>query len=162
MTKKEHEELVEKALKEFRREEKEDRDRDTVRAYGTKMRNTVKNYSLQTSGITTGGRKNRAICLGECILQAADKLERESKDHNFVPGSLAWTFTEDRVQDPDGRKGYQYTVKLVVATDENAYTDEEIRKELEDLEKKLAAETAEMFAEEEEEEPAEVKDTLIQ
>lgn len=162
MTKKEHEQLVEKALKEFRREEKEDRDRDTVRAYGTKMRNTVKNYSLQTSGITTGGRKNRALCLGECILQAADKLERESKDHNFAPGTLAWAFTEDRVQDPDGRKGYQYTVKLVVATDEAAYTDEEIRKELADLEKKLAAETAEMFAEEEEEEPAEVKDTLIQ
>ena len=164
MTKKEHEQLVEKALRDFQREAKEDKDRDTVRAYGDKLRSTVKNYTLKTSAVTTGGRKNRAICLGECILQAADKLERESKDHNFVPGSLAWTFTEDRVQDPDGRKGYQYTVKLVVATDEAAYTDEEIQKELEDLTGKLAAETEEMFREEaEEEEPlAEVQDVNIQ
>ena len=162
MTKKEHEALVEKALREFQREMKEDRDRDTLRGYEAKLKSTVKNYSLQTSGVTTGGRKNRAICLGECILQAAEKLEKESKDHNFAPGTLAWTFTEDRVKDPDGRKGYQYTARLVVATDEPAYTDEEIQKELEDLQQKLAAETEEMFREEEEEEAAEVKDTQIQ
>ena len=157
---------LEKALRKHDLEIKQDRDNDTLRAFGEKLRSTVKNYRQELTAYTTGGRKNRALALGECILQAAERLEAEGVHHNFVPGSLAWRIVEDRVKDEDGKKGYKYTVETVIATDEPAYTEDQIREQLEDLQKRLETETAEMFADvyepPAEDVAGEVKDTMIQ
>ena len=162
MTKAEYEKLLDQELRAYAKQQKQERDEDTLRAYEKKLQSTVKNYRFEVSGITTGGRKNRALAVGECILQAAEKLDKEKVNHNFVPGSLGWSIVEDRVKDEDGRKGYKYTVTCVVATDEKAFDDQQILKELEDLRQKLEKETEEMFQEEAEEPPAEVVDREIQ
>ena len=147
MTKEQHEELMEEAVRDYALQMKKDRDADTVRAYEQKLRGTVKNYKFTVEDYTTGGRKNRALAVGECILQACDKLEKEAVNHKFMPGSLAWNIIEDRVKDEDGTKGYKYTVTCVIATDEAAFTEEQIQAEVQDLQKRLEMETAEMFRE---------------
>ena len=158
MTKEQHEQKVEEALRDYALEMKKDRDRDTARAYEQKLKSTVKNFRLSAEAFTTGGKKNRALAVGGCILSVSEKLEKESVNHHFVEGSLGWNITEERVKDSEGNKGYRYQVTVVVATDEKAYTAEQIREQVEDLEKRLAAETEEMFSEDE----VEITDTQIQ
>ena len=155
MTKKEHEKLVEQAIREYGLQLKREKDEETALAHEKTLNNTVKNYRFTVSDYTTGGRKNRALAVGECILQASEKLERESMNHHFAKGTLGWNITEERVKDDTGHKGYKYTVTCVIATDEPAYTQEEITEKVKDLRERLAAETEEMFAEDPEEEQAE-------
>jgi len=149
MTKEQHEELVEEAVRDYALQMKKDRDADTVRAYEQKLRSTVKNFKLTAEDYTTGGKTNRALAVGACILQLSEKLEKEAANHKYVPGSLAWSIIEDRVKDEHGVKGYKYTVTCVIATEEPAYTEEQIQAEVQDLEKRLKAETEEMFREDE-------------
>ena len=94
-----------------------------------------------------GGRRNRAAALGECCLQAIEELDKETRKRHFLPGTLSWIINESRVRDSDGRKGYRYSVTWHVLEDEPALTEEEILKELEETEKRIQAETAEMFEE---------------
>lgn len=158
MTKKEHEELVEKAVHDYALEMKRDRDKDTVIAYGQKLARTTKMYHRTAEAYSTGGQKNRAYAIGACVLQLVDLIARDAKDKKFVPGTMEWTINEDRVKDEDGKKGYRYTIGFHVASEEPVYTDEQILEMTDDLRKKLEAETAEMFGLE----PGEVTDTNIQ
>ena len=178
MTKKEHEALVEQAVKDYARSMKEDRDMDTVIAYGEKLRRTGKMYSRKAEAYSTGGQKSRAYAIGACVLELVAQIEKDAKEKKFVPGTMEWTINEDRVKDEDGKKGYRYTVAFHVASEEKVYTEEQIREQVEDLRQRLAKETAEIFGEETGGDPstapdgsaqddnggmmAEVKDTSIQ
>ena len=169
MTKAEHEKLVEQAIHDYAREMKEDRDRDTVAGYYGRLKNTKKHYSKSAEAFSTGGQKGRAMAIGACVLELLKALQKDAVEKKYLPGTLSWLIDEQRVIDPDGKKGYKYTVVYHAYADEQAVSDEEIKKEIEELTEKLRMETEEMFgeAEAQEEAPAEeplaeVKDTEIQ
>jgi hypothetical protein len=104
-------------------------------------------YSSQASAVSEGGRMNRALSLGECCLQAIEKLQSVNGMHRLVPGTLFWTINEERVLLKDGKKGYAHSATFFVTADEPAYTEEEIAKEIEETRRKMQAETAEMYDE---------------
>lgn len=122
-------------------------DRKTLKAYEKKLRARRKQYTKNAEAFTTGGRRNRALAAGECCLQAMEELYKLNAEKKLLPGTLGWLVHEQRVVDPDGRKGYRYDVSWYVNSSEDFYTEEEIRKELRETYGKLRAETEEMFGE---------------
>ena len=146
MTKKEHEQKVEQAVKEYALEMKQDRDRDTLNGYERRLRAARKVYSKGAEAYTTGGEKNRAYALGACVMGLVKEMEKEAEEKKLIQGTVQWQISEDRVKDPDGKKGYRYNVAVRCLMDEPAYTDEEIEKEIEDTQQRIEAETREMFA----------------
>ena len=117
----------------------------------------MRHYTQVAEAISLGGRKNRALAIGECCLKAMEMLEKENFKHHFLPGTLSWIIGEDKAVDPDGKKGYKYTVAYHVLADEKALTEEEITKEMDETREKVMAETREMFADVIERKEAEVK-----
>ena len=51
------------------------------------------------------------------------------------------------MQDTDGRKGFHYRIFFAVKSEEDYYTEQEIRTELRETYAKMKAETEEMFGE---------------
>lgn len=145
MTKAEREKLERRILLERKQAE----DEETLAHYENRLRKTKKHFSKAASAFSYGGRKNRALALGECVLQLMDGMEKEYYEHHFLPGTLSWIISEERASDETGRKGYRCDVAYHVLTDEQALTDEEIEKEMEETRKKIEAETMEMFFEDE-------------
>ena len=140
------------------------RDRRTIMLYGQKLQARRKEYGKQAEAFALGGQRNRAAALGACCLQVMDEVRKLKATKHLLDGSLFYGIGEQRVKDTDGKKGYRYIVAYHAYADEQAISDEEIQAEIEDLQKKLDAETAEMFGLEmqAEEEVGEVKDTSIQ
>ena len=130
------------------------KDRATLRAYEKKLQAEKKHYTQTFEAYSETGRKNRALCVGECCLQAMEKLNdlvnREPKIP-FVKGSLFFNMGEQRVKDEDGEKGFKYSVTYHLLSYEPAYTKDEIRAQLEEAAKRIGAETEEMFRKEPEE-----------
>ena len=147
MTEQEREELEDRIIREYQHHEKLERDAETIAAYETKLRARRKHYVQSTEAISAGGRRNRALAVGECVLKLLDALEKEHFLHHFLPGTLVYVIYQDRTVDPDGVKGYKYTVAYHADADEPALTDEEIRKEIDETTEKLRKETEEMYAE---------------
>lgn len=141
MTEQEREKLEREILLERKKEE----DEETLAHYAVRLRAKKKHYTMSAEAFTTGGRKNRALAIGECVLQGLEKLDKGNFEHHFLPGTLSWVIYEDRASDDLGKKGYRYTVAWHAYADEQAMTDEEIEKELEETRKKIEAETEEMF-----------------
>ena len=156
MTKKQHEELVEQALKDQALVEKREKDAMTLVTYEQRLRGTKKHYTKSAEAYSTGGQKGRALAVGGCVLKLLEQLPKDAAEKHFLPGTLSWIIQVEHVKDTDGKKGYRYIVAYHAYADEQAISDEEIRVEIEDLQKKLDAETAEMFGlEMPAEEPAE-------
>ena len=127
-------------------EQKQADDLESLAHYEIRLKGRKKHYLQSAEAFTTGGRRNRAMAVGECVLQAMAELQKAAAQHHFVPGTLSWIIGEDRAVDPDGRKGYKYTVAYHIYADEQSLTDEEIEKELEETREKMEKETQEMFA----------------
>ena len=140
---KHREELERKILLEHKKAE----DEETLAHYEKRLRAKKKHYIQSADAFSYGGRKNRALAMGECVLKLMEQLEKEYYAHHFLPGTLSWIINEDRSSDETGRKGYRCEVTWHALADEQALTEEEIEKELEETRKKIEAETAEMFAE---------------
>lgn len=133
------------------------KDRKTLRAYEKSLRNEKKQYMKTFEAVSETGRKNRALAVGECCLQAMDDLNvlvNRQPPIPFVKGSLFWNLGEQRVKDEDGEKGFRYNVTYHLLSYERAWTDEEIKEKLMEAAKKIGAETEEMFKKEALEEPA--------
>ena len=130
------------------------KDRQTLRAYEKSLQNERKQYMQTFEAYSETGRKNRAICVGECCLQAMDKLNElvnRQPPIPFVKGTLFFNINEQRVKDETGEKGFKYTVTYHVLSKEPAWTREEIKQKLYEAAEKIGAETDEMFRKEEEE-----------
>ena len=147
MTKKEREKLERRILLERKQAE----DEETLAHYEARLRQRKKHYMKSATAFSYGGRKNRALAIGGCVLQLMEQLEKDYYAHHFLPGTLSWIINEDRTADEAGRKGYRCEVAYHALADEQSLTDEEIRQEMEETRKKIEAETAEMFRETEEE-----------
>ena len=135
------------------------KDRETLRAYEKSLQNEKKQYMKTFEAVSETGRKNRALAVGECCLQAMDDLNElvnRKPPIPFVKGSLFFNLGEQRVKDEDGEKGFRYNVTYHLMSYERAWTAEEIKDKLMEAAKKIGAETEEMFRKEAlEEKPAE-------
>ena len=147
MTELEREELENRIIREYQHQEKLDRDAATIEVYEHSLRAKRKHYVQSTEAISAGGRRNRALAVGECVLKLLDEIGKEHFKHHFLPGTLVFNVFQDRTVDPDGIKGYKYTVAYHADADEPALTDEEIKKEIDETREKLRKETEEMYAE---------------
>lgn len=135
------------------REQKERKDQKTIQKYAEKMRKQGKAYMQTFSAFAINQRRSRAAAAGECVLQAMDAVRGLSRTKPLKDGTLDYMINEKKVQDPDGRKGFQYEITYRVVSYERAFTDDQIRKGTEELAEKLRKETEEMFAEDPAEDP---------
>ncbi len=131
------------------REEKIRSDGETLEKYKEQLQNTAKAYMQTFSAFSVNQRKSRAAAAGECVLKALDEVKGLIKTKPMKAGTLDFIINEVKVKDPDGKKGWRYEISYRMVSYERKYTDEEIKKELEETAAKLKAETEEMFPEEE-------------
>lgn len=130
------------------------KDRKTIAGYEKSLRNERKVYVQSFSALSATGRKNRALAIGECCLRGMEKLTElinKQPRVEFVKGSLFWNLNEQRVKDETGEKGFSYTVTFRVQSYEPAWTEEEIRKKVEQAAHLVKKETDEMYARDKEE-----------
>lgn len=125
------------------------RDAKTLQRYEQQLRNQRKEYTQIAQAFSASTRRVRAGTAGECVLQLMDKLRELNREKTLLNGTLFWTIDEQRVKDTDGRKEFRYVVSWHVKSDEAAFTEEEIQKELKETAGRIYEETQEMFREEE-------------
>lgn len=128
------------------------KDRKTIESYEKRLRNQRAEYAQAFSAISETGRKNRALAIGECCLQAMEKLSElinKQPPVEYVKGSLYWNLNEQRVKDESGEKGFKYTVVFHVQSYEPAWTEEEIRQKVAEAERRIKKETDEMYSRDE-------------
>ena len=131
------------------REGKLYQDEMTVEKYREELKKRRMPYGGVAKARAINNRRARALALGECALKIMDKVRECSKAHQLMPGTLQYMIDEAVVYPVDGvrQKCFDYQVMFQVYGSEPEYTDEEIEKECEDLKRRLAEETEEMFPE---------------
>ena len=136
---------------------KQKRDWRTLKVYEKRLRAKRKEYMQTFSAFAINQRRSRAACVGELCLQAMEAVRGLNRTKPLLDGSLDYSIIEQKVKDPDGRKGFQYMVTYHVFSSEDALSAEDIAEEIEKTRKQLEQETEEMFREDpdEETEPAE-------
>ena len=137
------------------RAQKLKRDEKTLKKYEEQLRKEHKTYIQQFDAYAVNQRISRAAAIGACALQAMDAVKGMAKAKELVPGSLDYMIIEQKVQDPDGKKGFHCQVTYRVVSYEKAHTEEWIREELEKTAAQLQAETDEMYPEEKQDDPGE-------
>ena len=128
------------------------KDQRTLRLYEKKLRARRQEIGRQAEAYSMTGRKQRIAAIGESVLKLLEDLhriqdEQMRKGKPLVNGTLFWGINEERVQDTDGRKGFHYRIFFAVKSEEDYYTEQEIRTELRETYAKMKAETEEMFGE---------------
>lgn len=157
MTDQEREKLEEELYRKFAYERKLETDEMTIRSYEMRLRAARKSYSKAAQAISQGGRKNRALSLGECCLKAIEELEKINGEHQLLQGTLTWQIMEEPKKDENGKRVYQHIVVFHVKADEPALEDGEIEAEVAETRRRIEQETREMFAEDPPWEDAEVE-----
>ena len=127
------------------REQKIRKDGKALKKYADRLRKERKTYIQTFEAYAVNQRKSRAAAIGECALQAMDEVRGLAKIKPLVDGTLEYLITEEKVQDPDGRRGFHCAVTFRVVSQEAAHTDEWIKAEIEKTFEKMMAETDEMF-----------------
>ena len=117
--------------------------------YGERLRKQNRAYMQEVSAFAVNQRRSRAAALGECALQAMDHLRGLAKTKPLMNGSLEYMIREKKVEDPDGKKGFEYTVAYRVVSYEKAFTEEQITEELNKTWEKMQMEIDERFPEDE-------------
>ena len=118
-------------------ERMERRNARQLEAYEKRLRQTSKVYVQKFEADAVNQRKSRAAAIGACVLQAMDELQGLWKTKPLRAGSLEWNFAEQKIVDPDGKKGFHETVQYSVASGEPAYSEEEIQALLKDTEERM-------------------------
>ena len=130
------------------REQKIRKDQKTIKKYAEECKRRRKVYMQTFSAFAINQRRSRAAAVGELVLEAIEGVKGLAHVHPLIAGTLEYGIIEQKVKDPDGRKGFSYQVTYHVIANENAMTEEEQEKEVRELEEKLRRETDEMFPEE--------------
>ena len=133
--------------------QKKRKDRQALAGYEKRLRAERKHYRQKFEAISETGRKNRALAIGECCLQAFEKLNdlvNQRPAIPFVEGSLYFNLGEQRVKDEDGEKGFRYSVTYNLQSYEPAWDEKQIAEKVVEAQRRLAEETEEMYSEEEE------------
>jgi len=127
-------------------------DRRELKRYEQRLRARREEIGRQAESWSQTGRKQRIAAIGESVLKLLEDLhriqeEQQRKGKPLVNGTLFWGINEERVQDTDGRKGFHYRIFFAVKSEDQYYSEEEIRKELRETYAKMKAETEEMYGE---------------
>lgn len=130
------------------REKQQKKNGKELKAYEERLRKTSKVYVQKFEADAINQRKSRAAAIGACVLQAMDELQGLWKTKPLRAGSLEWNFAEQKIVDPDGKKGFHETVQYSVASGEPAYSEDEIRELIEDTRKRMELDLNEMYPEE--------------
>lgn len=133
------------------REQKIKKDAKVLKKYEKRLREERRVYIQTFEAYAVNQRRSRAAAMGECALQARDAVRSLSKAKDLVDGTLDYMIREEKVVDPDGKKGFHCAVTYKVMSYEPAHTDEWIRAEMEKTFEQLMHETDEMFPEEKDE-----------
>ena len=134
------------------REEKVQQDEKTVEMYRDQLKREKKSKGQIARTLAENNRRAREIALGQAALTILDSIKELEKGHELISASLRF-FVEEKILYPHGKdyeKQFGYEVSYQVQVNEPAHTAEEIDRLAEDLTFRLAMETDEMFAEEEE------------
>lgn len=137
------------------REQKIKRDSKTLKKYEKRLEDERMRYIQTFDAYAINQRRSRAAAIGECALQAREAIYSLKKTKPLVNGTLEYMINEQKVVDPDGKKGFHCSVTFAVSSEEPAHTKEWIKKEIADTFEKMMRETDEMFPPEGEEESEE-------
>lgn len=85
--------------------------------------------------------------MGECVLKLYDELVKLNREKTLLEGTLFWSIARQRLKDDDGKKGFRFAVAWHVKSDEDYYSEEEIREEIERTRKQFEEETVELYDE---------------
>ena len=134
------------------REQKIRKDSKALKKYKERLKKERKRYIQTFDAFSINQRKSREIALGVCALKALDAVRELNKVKPLVKGTLEFVISEQKVIDPDSKKGFHCSVTFAVASEEAAHEPEWIEKEVEHTFELMMQETDEMFPEEAEDE----------
>ena len=129
----------------YNRKKKIRDDGKLLKDYEKRMRNTMKNEGQTFDAFAINQRKSRELALGTCALKALDSVRELMRKKQLVPESLSFIISESPVLDENGKKAFHCRVMYSVTTFEPAYTEEEIRKEIEETFEKMMRETDKLY-----------------
>ena len=151
MKRKKYQDMTEQERNAYNRKRKIRDDSKALKEYAKRMRNTMKNYGQTFDAFAVNQRKSREAALGACALKALDAVRELMRQKNLEPGSLWFMISESALKDEAGKKTFHCKVMYSVTALEPAYTEEEIRTELEKTFEKYMSETDKLFPAEEKE-----------
>lgn len=126
------------------------RDEMTVEKYREELTKARKVFGQKATARAINNRRARALAIGQSALKVMDGVRETSKKHELMAGTLVYMIDEKVVYPQEGnrnRKEYEYDVMYQVTGTEPQYTEVEILEKCEDLKKRLAIETDEMYPE---------------
>ena len=141
------------------REQKIRKDAKALKAYKKRLRNERKRYIQTFEAYSVNQRRSRAAALGECALMAREAIYSLRKTKPLVNGTLEYMINEQKVIDPDGKKGFHCSVTFAVSSEEPAHDEEWIENEIQDTFERMMRETDEMVPEEAEAQKSEEKES---
>lgn len=130
------------------REQKIRKDSKTLKKYKERLKKERKRYIQTFDAFAINQRRSREAALGACALKALDAVRELNKVKPLVKGTLEFVISEQKVIDPDSKKGFHCSVTFAVASEEAAHEPEWIEKEVEHTFELMMRETDEMFPEE--------------
>ncbi len=140
------EDMTEQELIAHNRQVKIRRDSKALKKYAKRLREERKIYHQTFDAFSINQRRSREAALGACALKALDEVRGLRKTKPLV-GGLEFLIHEQKVEDPDGKKGFHYAVTYYVTSDERAHSDEDIQAEIEQTFERMMMETDELFPE---------------
>ena len=81
-------------------------------------------------------------------MQLLDELRKLKSEKNLLNGTLFWTIDRQKVRDVTGDKGWHFAVCFHVKSDEDYFTEDEIRAEIEHVKQQMKEQRDEFFIEE--------------
>ena len=136
--------------KEQMRQRKIRKDEKELKKYEERLRKEKVVYHQNFDLVALNQRRSREAALGACVMKALDAVRELSMKKQLVPGSLYYNISENKVNDPEGRKGFLESVTYFVMSYEKAHTEEQIAEEIRVTREKMMMETDELFPAEEE------------
>lgn len=133
------------AKEEKARKRKLREDAKTLGKYEERLRNRRKEYVQAFSGKAVNNRRARALCVGELCLQARERLYQLKHTKPLMDGTMEFFVNEEKIKDKYGKRFFLYQVMYHVFSNENAYTEEEVQKELNIFREQLMRETDELY-----------------
>lgn len=142
---KKFEDMTEQERLAYNRKRKIREDGKKLKEYEHRMRITMKKVGQTFDAFAVNQRKSREAALGTCALKALDSVRELMRSKELEPGSLEFMISECPTLDENGKKTFHCRVIYSVTTHERAYTDEEIRAEIEKTFEAMMRETDILF-----------------
>ena len=142
---KKFENMTEQERLAYNRKRKIREDGKKLKEYEHRLRITMKKAGQRFDAFAVNQRKSREAALGACALKALDSVRELMRSRELEPNSLEFMITECPTLDENGKKTFHCSVLYSVTTHERAYTDDEIKAEIEKTFEQMMRETDMLF-----------------